>query len=42
MTGRFLALDYELTVIKPGYKPLIRSMPGLGRGCVKTLIFLIA
>jgi hypothetical protein len=29
MTGRFLALGDAPTVIKPGYKPLIRSMPGL-------------
>ena len=29
MTGRLLALGDAPTVIKPGYKPLIRSMPGL-------------
>jgi hypothetical protein len=29
MTGRFLALGDAPTAIKPGYKPLIRSMPGL-------------
>ena len=29
MTGRFLAFNTPLTVIKAGYKPLIRSMPGL-------------